>query len=319
MDETPSPPHLRQSADCSWKSLRRDIGRLYASSPVCSYASASVQLLRRCKGKWGRGPAEKGYQTVGNVVGRRETGVLGITTGISPKLKRPSSSEKQRDTDTQTEAATGMNWQETCSTSRFPQPSSSHMSFVTQLSSPLVSSLASLEEITQNRIYRIDAPFNAHKLFIQTTPLLPHGYLIYIEPEDLTYTELAVSEVEHLGEVADIVLLGTVSSPNLGSLLKLCRENPEPDSRTDPPAERMDELIKKGRTWVRHTIDILKHDSIIELKPPPGPGHALPRHHHTQYCSHQRLYIHHPYRRRSRGILYENQVLSASATILPRD
>ncbi|KAM5347109.1 hypothetical protein ACJ41O_010114 [Fusarium nematophilum] len=167
-------------------------------------------------------------------------------------------------------------------------------------------------------LLHVEAPRGAHKLFISAGPPPAIGFFFHVihipgpyQPA-MVRAEDVVRSINDLGPIGSCKVVGTFAVTDLPRLRSLINRNRVPLSPTD--SDRPGEDLRRARLWVYDVINALTEDGIVELPPPPPPArsHDAPRHHHTPNCIHQRLYNHHPYRRRERQPLLTNGLMTTS-------
>ncbi|KAF4973780.1 hypothetical protein FZEAL_9227 [Fusarium zealandicum] len=181
-------------------------------------------------------------------------------------------------------------------------------------------------EPARMQVFHIEAPRDYHKLFVSTGPQPDLGFFFQVMhlpglPQRLMFrcTDI-VDSIEQLAAVHDSKLVGSVAANDYDRLRLMIASmgTPLAPADSDPPSE----ALHRAEQWVLGVIEKLLQNGILEA-PPPQPtstsgGHQLPRHHHTAHCVHQRLYSHHPYRRRGRQQPSNNAIADPSGSIQQR-
>ncbi|KAH6887949.1 hypothetical protein B0T10DRAFT_63394 [Thelonectria olida] len=180
--------------------------------------------------------------------------------------------------------------------------------------------------IPHHQVFLVESPPNHHKLLIQASPASStdsfFAHVIFtpdLSQVLMTFVEDVVSALTSGPALFAARHLGSVAPDALDRLRSTCRSTPPPnkpsgENEDDEEAERG----RRGQEWVQQTIQKLLAEQILQPPDVRSLTHQLPRHHHTQYCTHQRLHCHHPYRRRGRQQELDNAGLDPAATVQDR-
>ncbi|KAH7185310.1 uncharacterized protein B0J16DRAFT_128339 [Fusarium flagelliforme] len=163
-------------------------------------------------------------------------------------------------------------------------------------------------EPSRYQVFHIQHVPGSHKILISTSSPGPAGYLYYVTDVSLsdhprTALPLMIdilNSPDQIGNIHESQCVGSIASHDLERVQAVISDHSRllgPQSFALPPNEP---TLCEG--WVNAIITMLLGDGILMAPPEPAivREHRLPRHHHTAHCIHQRLYSHHPYKRRSR-------------------
>jgi hypothetical protein len=180
--------------------------------------------------------------------------------------------------------------------------------------------------IPDHQLFLVESPPNHHKLLFQASlaSSTKSFFAHVIQTPDpsqalMTFVEDAVPAPTSDPALLAAKHLGSVAPDALDRLRSTCRFVPPPnkpseENEDDEEAERG----RRGQEWVQQTVQKLLAEKILQPPEVRSPTNQLPRHHHTQHCTHQRLHCHHPYRRRGRQQELDNVGLSPAATVQDR-
>lgn len=161
-------------------------------------------------------------------------------------------------------------------------------------------------EPSRYQVFHIQHAPGSHKIFISTSSSGPAGYLYYVTDVSLSvHPQTApplmidiLNSPDQIGNIHESQCVGSIVSHDLERVQTVINDHSRllgPQSFAPSPNEP---TLCEG--WVNAVITILLDDGILVAPPAIVREHRLPRHHHTAHCIHQRLYSHHPYKRRSR-------------------
>nr|CEG04123.1 unnamed protein product [Fusarium clavum] len=163
-------------------------------------------------------------------------------------------------------------------------------------------------EPSRYQVFHIQHTPGSHKILISTSSPGPAGYLYYVTDVSLSdhpQTTLPLmidilNSPDQIGNIHESQCVGSIASHDLERVQAVISDHSRllgPQNFALPPNEPT-----LGESWANTVITMLLDDGILVAPPEPAivREHRLPRHHHTAHCIHQRLYSHHPYKRRSR-------------------